>query len=177
MARRFQNRQFQSRSKPNRAWFSFFLAEHVDVPAGSKVLLGTLALSNTNIDETVLRTVGSFSIASDQAAVSERQLGAFGIIRVSEAAAAIGITAVPGPVTDAGDDGWFMYMPFQQANIVLTAAGFDSDAALRYPFDSKAKRVTEEGVVLAVVVENAHASNALRIAIGFRLLSQITGTG
>ncbi len=176
MARKFLNQSRTPRSsrRSNKAWASHFDAAAVTVAAGTKALLGGLSLSNPNIDETVLRTVGSVITQTDAPAVSEKQFGAFGLIRVSDAAAAVGITAIPGPVTDADDDGWFVYVPLLSDNRVNTAVGVV--AGVRYDFDSKAKRVFEEGTQIAIVVENAHASHAFSIASAFRLLGMVTGT-
>ena len=177
MARRVPSRPFlQRRNTPNRAWTGAIEAAPTTIPAGSKVLLSSFTLSNANIDETVLRTVGGLAIASDQAASAESQIGAFGLIRVSEAAIAIGITAIPGPVTDTDDDGWFVYVPFAQTVDFRTAAGYALYTRW-YGFDSKAKRVFEEGVRVAVVAENAHATHGLNITAVFRMLTMVRGTG
>jgi len=133
-------------------------------------------LSNSNIDETILRTVGKFAVASDQAAASEIQVGAFGLILVSDAAVAVGITAIPGPITDSSDDGWFVYVPIVQSVEFISAVGVRPDWATCYDFDSKAKRKIEEGRQLAIVVENAHASFGFEITFAFRLLSMVSGT-
>ena len=177
MARRFQNR-LQRRSGPsNKGWVGTVAAEEVNVPAASKVLLNTFVLSNMNIDETVLRTVGQISINSDNFAATEEQRGAFGLIVVSDAAVAVGITAIPGPITDVDDDGWFVYIPFSYLNIQATSVGRNPDAAHRIEFDSKAKRVFQEGQQIAIVVENAHAAHGFDIAPMFRMLTMVRGTG
>jgi len=147
------------------------------VAANTKVLLATLTLSNPGIDETVLRNVGIISIQSDQSAATEQQIGAFGMIRVTDIAAAAGVASIPGPITDATDDGWFTYVPFSQAFQFKTGVGFQGgDFAASYQFDSKAKRRVEEGSLLAMVVENAHATNGLQITVVLRTLSMVTGT-
>ena len=69
MARRFPNQasSFNRSARPNRSWDGFFNLVPQTIGAGTKVLIGSFALNNPGIDETVLRTVGMFSIASDQA--------------------------------------------------------------------------------------------------------------
>ena len=110
MVTRSRNTHFtQNRSRPNRAWSSHFEAATTSVGPSTKVLLGSFGLSNVNIDETALRVVGMLSVASDQTAVSEHIVGALGLIRVSDTALAAGAASIPGPITDAGDDGWFVY--------------------------------------------------------------------
>ncbi len=170
-------RQFPRRSSaPNRSWAGFNTASPVVVAAGTKVLLATLVLSNPGIDETVLRNVGVVSIQSDQSAATEQQIGAFGMIQVTDIAAAAGVASIPGPITDGTDDGWFTYVPFAQAFQFKTGVGFQGNVAQLYQFDSKARRRTSEGQLLAMVVENAHATHGLQIAVVLRTLSMVSGT-
>jgi len=91
----------------------------VVLPAASKVLLETVVLSNPGINETVRRTRGGVFVSSDQGAAVELQTGAFGAIIVSDTAVAAGVASLPDPVTDASDDGWFVWVPFTQ----ISAAG------------------------------------------------------
>ena len=174
MARNFRNQRSQSR--PNRSWARLFTAAAVNVPAASKVLIGGFSLSIDGIDETVLRSVGRFYVASDAPTASESQIGAFGMILISDAAQAIGVTAVPGPITDASDDGWFTYMPIVQSSVAFTSVGIEPIAGVGYDFDSKAKRVFDSGRQIAVMVENAHATHAFNFTIVMRLLGQVRGT-
>ena len=170
-----QNRQ--RRRTPNRSWTGLVSATSVSIPASSKVLLGAFTLSNVNIDETVLRTVGQIMVESDQSSADELQLGAFGLIIVSDLAIAAGIASIPDPVTDIGDDGWFVYVPFGNSFDFHDNTGTDAQFATQYKFDSKAKRVMEEGQQIAVVVANANATFGLRMAANFRILSMVRGTG
>ena len=140
------------------------------------MLVATFTLSNPGIDETVLRSVGGIAVRSDQLAADEFQEGAFGMIVVSDIAAAAGIASIPDPVSDIDDDGWFVYVPFQQAFTFSSAAGFDARGATWYPFDSRAKRKVEDGSTIAVVVANANSATGLQIGLGFRMLSMVTGT-
>ncbi len=141
------------------------------VPAVTKVLLGSLALSNASIDETILRSVGVIGARSDQLAASEDVAGAFGIIQVTNQALAAGVALMPGLVTDVGDDGWFTYVPMSLGIFFGTAIGFDMQSMTQYHFDSKAKRRVEEGQSLAFIVENGSAANGMAVALAFRLLS------
>jgi len=118
----------------------------------------------------VRRTRGLFSVASDQAAAGESQLGALGFIVVSDLAVAAGAASIPGPVTDASDDGWFVWVPFGQESI--RAAG--GPQSFQYEFDSKAMRRVEEGFAIAIMVENAHATEGLDFWCGTSLLSSLS---
>ena len=178
MARR-QLRQFRSSgSRPNRGWGGTVATTNVNVPAASKVLLGTVALDNNFIDETFLRSIGGIKISSDQVSTNELQIGAFGVALVSETAAALGITAVPDPVTDADDDIWFVYQSFAQQFQFLDATGASlaGNFGAWYPIDSKAKRVVHGGMIGAIVVANSHVTHAFDIMFNLRVLSQVRGT-
>ena len=90
------------------------------------------------------------------------------MVVVSDAALAVGITAIPDPVTEVDDDFWPVYVPFGQD----TSLAATDPSSHWYPFDSKGRRVFEEGHVLAVVVANSSASAGLRFALFIRLLTQ-----
>ncbi len=160
--------------RPNNSWFGVISSEYVDVAAATKQLLGSLVPSNAGIDETVLRLIGNVSVMSDQAANLERQIGSIGLIVVSNQAVAAGAASIPGPSTDIEDDGWFAHMQFAQlTNRDTDAVGI---ASLTYDFSSKGRRVVQEGESIAIMAENIHATNALSLALQFRLLSRVTGT-
>ena len=168
-----RNRQFPSRtSRPNRTWSKSNAVGFASVSVSSKVLIGSFVLSNPGIDETVLRTVGQIGVTSDQTAGTEAQIGAFGMIVVTDLALAAGAASIPGPITDAADDGWFLYVPITQEQVVATAVGIVRSKD--YVFDSKAKRRVSEGQGIAIMAENASPSFVFRIAHVLRLLSMIS---
>ena len=71
MARR-STRQFpRSGNRPNRGWSFLNSTAAVAVPAASKVLLGFFTPNVGSVDETILRTVGSIYVESDQLAATE----------------------------------------------------------------------------------------------------------
>ena len=107
MARRGPTRP--QRRRPNNSWGIFASSSFSNIAANSKVLLGTIALSNPGIDETILRIIGSISIASDATGAIETQIGSVGIIVVSDEAVAAGVASIPGPSTDGSNDGWFAH--------------------------------------------------------------------
>ena len=138
------------------------------VPPLSKILMGTFVLS-TEFDETVTRVRGILSVTSDSAIVVERQIGGWGLIRVSDSAAAIGITAIPSPVFNGSDDGWMVWVPFAAQSSFSTGAGHQG---AQYAVDSKAQRIIREGQVVAVVVENSDSLHGLSIIQNIRLLAR-----
>ena len=139
------------------------------IPAASKVLVATVALSNPGIGETVRRTRGVISLASDQNIASEVQFGAFGFIVVNDLAIAAGVASIPGPVTDASDDGWFVWQPY-----VFRQSGAGDTRLRMIEFDSKAMRRIEEGFTVAIVAENSHATQGQLFQCGFSLLSSLS---
>ncbi len=172
-----QSRTFQRRSNtPNRSWTGSFSSDAVTVPASTKILLGSFSLSNPNIDETILRTVGRVYVSSDQSVATERQIGAFGLILVSDLAVTAGAASIPGPISDRDHDGWFVYVPIVQSFLFKDATGIQENAGVGYDFDSKAKRKIEEGTKIAIMVENAMSTHAWQVSNVFRMLTMVRGT-
>ena len=148
-------------------------AAYVTLALGTKVLHSTLdpkLLANVVAQEsTIVRTRGVISIRSDQAAVVEDQVGAMGMMFVTDEAVAAGVASIPGPVTNADNDGWFVWVPFAQrgadVGTMLTS--------VEYQFDSKAMRKFEAGTTLVTVVENASSLNGLAFYLNFRQLFKL----
>ncbi len=175
MANRSRNRSFGRRRTPNRSWSGFSVVEQA-VSSSSKLLLATFALNNPGIDETVLRNVGLISISTDQSAASEFQHGALGIIIVTDTAAALGVAAIPSPIADSDDDGWLLHVPFSQFFDLGSNIGFNT-TSVQYSFDSKAKRIVHDGSSLALVIENASATDGFFLGMVLRTLTMVTGSG
>ena len=153
-------------------WGRLVLTAPVTVAAGTKVALISITLDNVGISETVRRTRGRFFITSDQGAAQEQQIGAIGAIVVNDLALAAGAASIAGPVTDADDDGWFVWESFAQMSGANDGGGVSiSLPPGQYEFDSKAMRRIEDGFVAVIMVENAHATDGLTIAMGVSLLT------
>ncbi len=120
---------------------------------------------------TVVRTRGTLTVWSDQAAAFETPFGGMGFMVVSEKAAALGVTAVPTPVLNQKDDGFFVYESFQ-ASAGNTVVG-QSDGRQVMQFDSKAQRKVEEGENIVVTLENSSAADGLFYIVQFRLLIKV----
>ena len=162
--------------RSNKDWSGIISATATTVPAASKVLIANFTLNNPGIDETVLRTVGVLTVSSDQESASELQLGAFGMSIVTTTALAVGVTAIPGPVTDVGNDSWFTFVPIQQHLTFVSATGVYPRMGVQYFFDSRAKRIVESGSAIAIMVENAHATHGFKVTMALRMLSMVRGT-
>ena len=117
---------------------------------------------------TVIRTRGDLVIGFDNAAADQDCHVAFGLIVVSSVAAGLGITGLPGPFTDAANDGWFVH---QFASFRPAATVQDSDAHVaRYIIDSKAMRKIDAEERIVVVAEigaldggSAYCSGQIRL--------------
>ena len=136
------------------SWAGF----HVDstIAASSKLLLAVFVQSAGHSHETVVRQVGSVSIGTTTAG------GAivFGSCVVSDAAVAIGITAIPDPITEINDDLWSMIVPIASASQQRSEN-----------FDQRGMRKIEEGQSLVLVVANGGLST-VTFNIYYRLLTK-----
>ncbi len=121
---------------------------------------------------TVVRTVGMFAGRSDQIAASEDAMGAFGMAVVSEAAIAIGVTALPAPISDEESDLWFAYDTIAPSLLFNDATGFQSPAMQYRYFDSRAMRKVEDGSDIAVMLE-AGSGVGMSIYLKFRILVKL----
>ena len=167
---RFNRNQRSSGSRPNRAWEGFGSTGYADVAAAARVIVaGFVPVAG---DVTVLRVVGQLAVSSDQAGVFEDQIGAFGLMVVSDKAFAVGIGSIPDPVVDRDDDGWFVYQSFQSRG----DNSVTSSLPRIYDFDSKAKRIVPaEGRTIAAVLTNS-GIHGISFAVNFRILAQLRGT-
>ena len=165
-ARRFAPARVQRRPVRNYAWGGISIPQTV-IPVETKVILGSFILS-TQFDETVVRVRGQLVCISDQIGTLEAASAAIGMIIVSEDAFAAGIGSVPGPVSDIGNDEWFMWQPLSSYFDLI--AGGDP---LFQTIDSKAKRIVREGSRVAVVAEGAASPEvtAMRFSGHLRVLS------
>ncbi len=102
---------------------------------------------------TVVRCRGLVFVKSDQEANTETPFGAFGLAVVSDQASAIGVTAIPTPITDQASDLWFMFQFVATAVQVVSAASVFKGGNV-YEFDSTAMRKVETGQDVVSVFEN-----------------------
>ena len=117
---------------------------------------------------TVTRTVGLLAVRSDQEAALEAGMMALGCMVVREPARVIGVTAIPTPLAENLDDGWFVYQ------LGGWSGGANEGAPIRtYAFDSKAQRKVSDGDALVWVVENQNAGFACDYQFRFRMLIKV----
>jgi len=120
---------------------------------------------------TVVRTHLSVRIESDQSAASEKQMGGIGLCVVSSQAVAVGVTAVPTPLTELESDLWFVHQIMQDSFLFGDATGFTDPTGTIYNIDSKAMRRVNDDQEIVIVGEGAGgAFGGLIMDIAGRLL-------
>jgi len=167
-------RSFRRASTPNLEWSDFSDVEIVVVGPSTKTLLAGHTAS-VALDLTILRIRLQLAVKTDQVAAGEIQAGAFGCIVVTDDAFAAGVSAIPGPISDAAAD-WMLYHPFWQFFAFSDATGFQHNAGNSMTVDSKAKRVIEPNETLAIVVESNSDSEGFSIGFQGRILTRLRGT-
>ncbi len=173
MARRF----VAARRGPKRQMdWSLGLASSafVNVPANSKVLLGSTAIGALDAQTpfTIVRTRGTYSTRSDQSAATEDVIGGIGLAIVNDVSAAAGIGSIPGPLSDLLWNGWYWIDYFRQTFQFESAVGIDAKMSTSHVIDSKAMRKVTGDSVLVLVGENDHATSGLRIGFALRILTK-----
>ena len=164
MASRFQrSRPPGRRSQRSPGTWARFHFVNTTLSAGSKILLGSFVPSNPGIDETVRRVIVTTRIQSDQAAANEPQEAAIGLWVANDVGVALGVTALPGPLTDLSDDGWFLWQGLLSANTLTGDTGTDTMFHVQQ-FESRAMRKIEEGQRVAILVE-VGASFSIQLAV------------
>ena len=140
---------------------------------GAKTINQSFAMDGSVLapDATFVRVRGVLTIAPQTAAADLDFAGALGFGIVSDQAFGIGITAVPGPVTDASWDGWFVWMPFSY-RLEVVGAPTDTLILLKdFIIDSKAMRKIHGNETLVVMTESV--SGAFTASVQFRMLAKL----
>jgi len=159
------------RSSPRQtSWFEFVPAIATLTASGGTIFFSLNAAALALRPFTVVRTRFLSYIFSDQVAADETQLGAVGVAVVSDQASAIGVTAVPTPITDMGSDLWFVHQVVMSAG---TASSSGGNRGLGYPIDSKAMRKVDIGQDIVVVAELSASGSGFNLMVGGRMLVKI----
>jgi len=122
---------------------------------------------------TIIRTRLEVQMTSDQAAATESQFGAIGLCVISDQASAIGVTAVPTPITDLASDLWLMHQVMFGEFLFGTAVGFQDlvGSSSSYSIDSKAARkVNDDEDVVFVAEADGVLGSGINLKIGGRVL-------
>ena len=142
------------------------------ISASSSVILGSGVALVTTDPVTIVRTRGQFDAFLTSASTpGDGYQGAIGIGIVSSPAFAIGITAMPTPLTEVEWDGWLYHRFFGAHNPKVDV----SDAAgVSIEVDSKAMRKWGDAVTLFAAIEVVEIGTAvLNVFFDSRVLIKI----
>ena len=138
-------------------WLSVPIVENVLTGAPTAILSGVLDAGALALRPfTVIRVRGIMHLRSDQAAATESFGAALGYAVVSEQASAIGVTAVPTPITDRGSDLFFVYQEIVDRIEIGSGAGtgVPVNTGRFMEFESKAMRKVNDDEDMIITVEN-----------------------
>jgi len=137
------------------AWLFIDVVESTLAGAPTAVLQGSLNGAALALRPfTIIRVRGVLQMRSDQIAARETYGVALGFAVVSDQATAIGVTAVPTPITDRGSDMFFVFEEMLGSAIGDVATGTSQNIGWQKEIDSKAMRKVDIGQDLAITVEN-----------------------
>ncbi len=164
-----------SRRSPGRLteWLRSAVAtDSVALSANSVILDSSLTTAEkAKRPFTITRLVGSLWVQSDQAVAVEVPFGAWGLIVVMETAVTAGVASLPLPYSQAENDGWFAHQFFAAEGAASTNVGQHLE---RFEFDFRSQRKVEEGMDIAVVVQNGSATDDMRYVSSFRMLIKLS---
>jgi len=154
-------------------WFGFAPELTTIAAVSTASLVGTLNAAALALRPfTIVRTRGRLHVRSDQISASEGYDISYGIVVVKDTATAIGITAVPTPVTDSSSD-WLLYEQLASRFDFVTSAGFQSDGGVSKDFDSKAMRKVDLGDDVAIVMESSSVGTGQVVWDSLRMLIKL----
>jgi len=123
--------------------------------------------------ETLVRVRGlAAMILKTVSATGDGFTGAFGIAKVTSAAAAAGVGSIPTPITEVGWDGWLWHSFFTVLGGL--SGGADGAGFQRIVIDSKAMRKMNEDEAIVLVSEQIEVGTATAtITMDVRMLSMV----
>ena len=183
MARSFRSMP-RSRSVRRKTGWSSGPSTSSGTLSSAAAVLWTVGAASTEDAITLVRTRGSglvaLSVASGQ---GDGFNGAVGIGITDAKAFAVGLTAVPHPLTDAGDDGWLWHEFFhvRAPSAVASNAMIDADAwnviagVKRFEIDSKAMRKMGQGgsIVYGILEGSESGTAVIDFSFNTRLLAKL----
>ncbi len=141
--------------------------------SSSAKLLGTTSLGITEV-QMLIRIRGMMHLVLETSGgVGNGFIGASGIALVNSDAFGVGITAIPGPFTDAHWDNWIWHTFFDVRSITATIAdGVNAGVChVRIPVDSKAMRKWDPAETLVWMTEVSESGAAtLKVNADSRIL-------
>ncbi len=173
MARVLRSRTFVRPPKRTMIWLGADIARIAVIGAGSTLLATLNAGALLLRPFTIIRSRFTAFIRSDQAGASEDQELGLGMAVVSDTASAIGVTAVPTPITDMGSDLFFFYELLMSRFAFRSATGADAFSGLPYVFDSKAMRKVALGSDISITAEGGSSNDGTVLTLGGRMLIKL----
>ena len=165
------HRNFARGGTPRRKSLWLFIGPGDSTLSTSGVLLASLNVSALALRPfTIVRTHLEVMVRSDQAAAIEHQLAAIGACVVTDEALAVGISAIPTPVADAGSDAFFVHQFVFGDESALTDR---TRSATRLSIDSKAMRKVEDGFDVAFVSDLSSILQGGVMTFGGRMLLKL----
>ena len=152
-----RRRGFPARSRRPVTWGQGPIDAGATISATGKTLWSSAVSLQVEAEATIVRTrgAGQFILKTASAAGDGFAVGV-GFAVVTEVAHTLGVTALPGPLTDIDWDGWLFHaVGFIQAITATLADGVNGPiASLRYVIDSKGMRKWDAGAeVLVAMIE------------------------
>ena len=163
-----------TRSRRETEWFQGGLSQTTIAAGSTAALIGSLNAAGLAARPfTVIRTRGLITLNSDQAAVSEDQEIGYGHAVVLDQASAIGVTAVPTPLTDQASDLFYVYELLMTNFRFLSSIGFEQNGQLTRYFDSKAMRKVNGDQDIVITAETSATSEGCVVVDSFRFLVKL----
>jgi len=169
MARRHFGQVRARGARRSTSWFNIPPVSAALSGAAGTILVSLTTLELAKRPFTIVRTHLAYRITSDQSAASEIYGIGLGMCVVSDQASAIGVTAVPTPVSDAQSDFWFLHQFAFGDFLFATGNGFVEDQ-MTYRIDSKAMRKVSEDEDVLLVGENTGLGGGLNMQVAGRLM-------
>ena len=175
MARRFSGFRQRLVSQGRKTfWFDGVVVNTNLASANSAAILTSLTAGALALRPfTIIRTRGTWGVRSDQDAADENQFVAYGSIVVSDEAVAVGITAVPTPLSQDGSSWIHLDQTFQHHRQQSSVGQNPDFIPWNNKIDSKSMRKVEEGQDLIEVIENSAISNGAQVVTYGRVLIKL----
>jgi len=139
--------------------------------AGNVILSSFDPAANGLPQPTIVRSRGIVTVVPTVFPGDIEIEGAFGIAVVSDQAFAAGQASIPGPWTESGWDGWFVWGTFAVAYEEETNAGMMLSSVSQV-VDSKAMRKVHDNETIVLMAEARGI--AFRIAMQIRMLAKLS---
>ncbi len=142
--------------------------------AASPVLVASLdeTLVQLLVPATLVRVRGILHVASDQQVAFEQFFGVLAGIVVQGTAETAGIGSIPTPLTEIGEDNYFLYQPFAGSE-ERHASGEPGRSGWQYMIDSRAQRKLESGDALAFPCEVSSNGSGVTVMGILRMLFKV----